>query len=117
MPLSILNISKKLAHTNRIDPDPYFNRWEAVLPLGSKDQPELVGQPCYKHKTCGHLVASPHTRVPPKVCHWCHVDVVCEAEEVEILEKNGVHIIEAPKTIVSLKISSFASAIRHFRSS
>lgn len=94
-------------HTNKVDKEPYFDRWEACIPIGSKDQPELIGQPCYRHKTCGHLVKVAHNRVPPVVCSWCHVDVVKEQKEIEVMEKNGIKIFEMPQLIVNLKHSTF----------
>lgn len=102
-------------HTNRIDKEPYFDRWEACVPLGSKDQPELVGQPCYKHKTCGHLVKVPHNRVPPTVCPWCNVDVVKEYNYTESLKRNGVKIFDFPQTIVNLKRDTFGSIASKLR--
>lgn len=94
-------------HTNKVDKEPWFDRWEACIPLGSKDQPESVGQPCYKHKTCGHLVKSAHDRIPPKVCPWCHVDVVKEQKQIERLEENGIKIFDFPQVIVNLKRDTF----------
>lgn len=108
MPLHIFSSNKKAGvHTNKIDPEPYFNRWEACMPLGSKDQPELVGQPCYKHKKCGHLVKVPYDRIPPVVCPWCNTDTVREELENRKLQDAGVHIIDAPQTVVNLKEETF----------
>jgi hypothetical protein len=108
MGLEIVKSLRKFGvRTDKIDPEPYFFRWEACLPIGSKDQPELIGQPCYKHKTCGHLVKVPHDRIPPKVCPWCGVDTVKEAKENEELEKQGVKTFDAPQLIVNLKEETF----------
>lgn len=102
-------------HTNKIDKEPYFDRWEACIPLGSTDQPELIGQPCYKHKTCGHLTKVPHDRIPPKVCPWCHVDVVKEHKQIEEMEKAGVKIFDMPQVVVNLKKSTFDPALNKMR--
>jgi hypothetical protein len=102
-------------HTNKIDKEPYFDRWEACVPIGSQDQPELVGQPCYKHKTCGHLVKVPYDRIPPTVCLWCHVDVVNEQKQNEMMEKNGVALFDFPQIIVNLKRESFDPVVARMR--
>lgn len=109
MPLEVWKNTRKAGvNTNRVDPDPYFFRWEACIPLESKDQGELIGQPCYQHKTCGHLAKVAHDRIPPKVCPWCKVDVVKEAKEIALMEKNGIAIFDLPKFIVNLKRETFA---------
>lgn len=115
--MQIIKSTKKAGvHTNKVDPEPYFFRWNAVIPMGSKDQPELVGQPCYQHKTCGHLVLSPHDRVPPIVCRWCGGDTVKEAIEKERYEKQGVAWFDFPSHIVTLKEATFGRFSRIFRS-
>lgn len=101
------NNKKAGVHTNKIDPEPYFNRWEACMPLGSKDQPELVGQPCYKHKKCGHLVKVPHDRIPPVVCPWCNENTIEETKLIEKMVRDGVIIFDAPQIVVNLKEESF----------
>lgn len=96
--MEIIRSTKKAGiHTKKIDPDPYFNRWESCVALGSVDQPELTGQPCYQHKTCRHLVKVPHDRIPPKVCPWCNVDTAKEQHEIEIAERNGIKIFDGPQ--------------------
>lgn len=101
------NTKKPGVHTNKIDSEPYFERWESCIPLGSKDQPELIGQPCYKHKTCGHLVKVPHNRIPPIVCTWCGKNTKVEELELQPMREAGIPIFDFPQTVVNLKKSTF----------
>jgi hypothetical protein len=103
----IKNTKKAGAHTNKIDPEPWFFRWEACVPVGSKDQLELVGQPCYRHKTCGHLAKVPQDRIPPKICPWCQADIIKEQKQVEEMEAAGIPVFDAPTQIVNLKEETF----------
>jgi uncharacterized protein CbrC (UPF0167 family) len=96
--MEIIRSTKKAGvHTNKIDPEPYFHRWQSCIPLGSVDQKELVGQPCYQHKTCRHLVKIPPDRIPPKVCPWCNVDTVKEQKHIEEAEAQGIKIFDGPE--------------------
>jgi hypothetical protein len=99
---------KRGVHTNKIDPEPYFERWEACLPIASKDQAELIGQPCYKHKTCGHLVKVPHSRIPPVVCTWCNVNTIVEQKQIEEYRSDGIEVFDAPQEIINLKKETFS---------
>jgi uncharacterized protein CbrC (UPF0167 family) len=92
---------------NKIDPEPYFFRWSSCIPIGSKDQPELVGQPCYQHKTCKHLVLIQPSRIPPKICPWCEKDTVLEAKQEEHFQKSGAILLEAPQIPAYLKPETF----------
>lgn len=108
MPLHIFSTNKKAGvHTNKIDPEPYFERWEACLPLASKDQLELIGQPCYKHKKCGHLVKVPHDRIPPIVCPWCNTNTLREELEMRKLKDAGIPVFDAAQEIINLKEETF----------
>lgn len=115
MALEILKSSRKAGvRTDKVDPEPYFNRWEACVPLASKDQIELIGQPCYKHKTCGHLTKVAHDRIPPVVCPWCQVNTKTEELQNEILKKHGVEVFDAPQEIINLKPETFTNKMARF---
>lgn len=108
MPLNIFSSNKKSGvHTNRIDKEDYFDRWESCVPIGSADQPELIGQPCYKHKACGHLTKVPHDRIPPVICQWCGVDTIKEQKKIKKMERSGVAVLDFPQAVVNLKRETF----------
>lgn len=92
---------------SKIDPEPYFFRWESCVALGSKDQPELINHPCYKHKTCGLLIKVPENRIPPVICPNCNKDTKKEAELEEKLKEGGGVILETPSVPAHLKPETF----------
>lgn len=92
---------------SKIDKEPYFDRWESCVPIGSKDQPELINLPCYMHKKCNHLIKVPEDRIPPKVCPYCGSDTVKEEETERVYKRQGAVLLDAPSIPVHLKPETF----------